>query len=174
MYDWGVRDSERQKRDRDGERQREAKRGAPLVRKHAHRRARLSLRAGTRRHGHARTQMNLRAARHAGTHLRVSRHPNSQASGHVNMQACQRDGRRWSGGKQRETEGDRETGGGRERQREAERGREAERDKERQGGRASGEAPCVTRALRDMPVTRAAWQLNVAHPAWTEDGENVL
>jgi len=32
MYDWGlVRDSQRQKRDRDGERQREAKRGtAPL------------------------------------------------------------------------------------------------------------------------------------------------
>jgi hypothetical protein len=105
-------------------------------------RARLSLRAGTRRHGHARTQMNLRAARHAGTHLCVSRHPNSQASGHVNMQACQRDGRRWSGGKQRETEGDRETGGGRERQREAERGKERQRETKR--GREAGPAvPCV-------------------------------
>ena len=73
MYDWGVRDSERQKRDRDGERQREAKRGAPLVRKHAHRRSRRSLRTGTRGHGHARTQMNLRAARHAGTPSRIEK-----------------------------------------------------------------------------------------------------
>ena len=53
--------------------------------------------------------------------MRVSRHTNTQASGHVNMQACQRDGRSWSGGRQRETEGDRETGGGRERQRGRER-----------------------------------------------------
>ena len=71
MYDWGlVRDSQKQKRDRDGERQREAKRGTPPC---TQARARLSLRAGTRGHGHARTQMHLRAARHADTHLRISR-----------------------------------------------------------------------------------------------------
>jgi len=91
-----------------------------------------------RGHGHAHTQINLRAAGHGGTHLRISRHTNAQASGHVNLQACLRDGRRWSGGRQRETEGDRETGGGRERQREAERASghgpaEGDRDREREG-----------------------------------------
>jgi len=81
---------ERQRRGEAG-RQREAR---PLARKHAHRRTRLILRAtstpqsGTRGHGHARTQMHWRAARHADTHLRVSRHINTQASGHANMQVC--------------------------------------------------------------------------------------
>ena len=89
MYDWGLVREERQIQ---GEAERGKERRAPLVRKHAHRRSRRSLRTGTRGHGHARTQMNLRAARHAGTPSRVSKHTNSQASGHVNMQACQRDG----------------------------------------------------------------------------------
>ena len=53
-------------------------------------------------------KVGSRAARHAVAHLRVSRHTNTQASGHANMQACERDGRRWSGGRQRDGERQRE------------------------------------------------------------------
>jgi hypothetical protein len=60
---------------------------APPARRHAHRRARLSTRTGTRARD-ARAQMHLRGSRHASTPLRVSRHTTTQASGHTNMQAC--------------------------------------------------------------------------------------
>jgi hypothetical protein len=87
MYDWGLVREERQIQ---GEAERGKERRAPLYA--STRTGAPAAATGTRGHGHARTQMNLRAARHAGTPSRVSKHTNSQASGHVNMQACQRDG----------------------------------------------------------------------------------
>ena len=104
-----------------------------------------------RGHGHAHTQINLRAAGHGGTHLRISRHTNAQASGHVNLQACLRDGRRWSGGRQRETEGDRETG-------------EAERDKERQRG------PAVTVPQRETVTERERVEAGKRGPCTNRHG----